>query len=72
MENGQTVTSTFRYGGFKSYWEIGKELEIALEDEKKIYPRDIRWLLKKAFLHVLAGVVLLGMSAILYYNFIGI
>jgi len=72
MENGQTVTSTFRYGGFKSCWEIGKELEIALEDEKKIYPRDIRWLLKKAFLHVLAGVVLLGMSAILYYNFIGI
>jgi len=72
MENGQTVISTFRYGGFKSFWEIGEELEIAWEDEKKIYPQDVRWLLKKVFLHLLAGVVMLAMSGILYYNFIGV
>lgn len=69
--DGQIVTSTFRYGGFKSYWEIGEELEIAWEDEKKIYPRDVRWLLKKAFLHVFAGVAMLAMSGLLYYYFIG-
>jgi len=69
IETGQTVTSTFRYGGFKSYWEIGKELEIAWDDEKKIYPRDTRWLLKKAVLHLLAGAAMLVMSGLLYYNF---
>lgn len=71
MENGQTVTSTFRYGGFKSYWEIGEELEIAWDGEKKIYPCDVRWLLKKAVLHVFAGTAMLVMSWLLY-NFIGI
>ena len=71
-ENGQIVTSTFRYGGLKSYWEIGEELEIAWEDEKKIYPRDVRWLLKKAVLYVFAGVIMLVMSWFIYCNFISI
>lgn len=44
MENGQTAVSTFRYGGFKSYWNVGNEIEIAWENEKTIYPKNISWL----------------------------
>ncbi len=68
--DGQIHTSTFRYGGFKHFWTIGEELEIAWDDEKTIYPRDIRWLLKKAVLHLLAGVAMLALSGGIYLFYI--
>lgn len=70
MENGKISTSTFRYGGFKSFWTVGEEIEIAWEDEKQIYPRDVRWLVKKAIAHLLIGIGMFAMSGILYMYFI--
>ncbi|MBR5128367.1 MAG: MerR family transcriptional regulator [Roseburia sp.] len=70
MENGKNATSTFRYGGLKHLWNVGDEVEIAWEDEKLIYPKDIRWLVKKAIAYLLVGAGMLVMSGVLYSYFI--
>ena len=67
MENGQRAASTFRYGGFQSFWNVGDEIEIVWEDEKTIYPKDVTWLVKKAVVHLLVGIGMLAMSCMLYY-----
>ena len=70
MENGQRTASTFRYGGLKHFWNIGEEIKIAWENEKKIYPKDVRWLVKKAVVHLLIGIGMFVMSGVLYMYFI--
>ena len=70
MESGCMAASTFRYGGFKSFWNIGDEIKVAWEDEKKLYPKNAAWLVKKAVIHLLVGIGMLVMSGMLYYFYI--
>lgn len=62
--DGKSHTATVKHGGFKKSWHVGDELEIAWEDGKEqlVYICKDKVLKKKAFIHLMLGVVLLSAS----------
>lgn len=69
MPDKKIVTSTFRYGGLKSFWNVGDELEVAWVDERTIFPCETKWLKKKAWMHLLLGIVMIVIAWVILRYF---
>lgn len=63
-ENGKEVSNTFDYGGFKKTWNVGDEVRISWDPQRKrtIYPLEGSWLTKKAVLYGIVGLIFLAVS----------
>lgn len=64
---GKRCVGTFVYGGLKNSWVEGEELDITWNEDGTgyVYPLYAPWLMKKAFVYALIGLILLGVGMFL-------
>jgi len=69
-QDGESHTATVKHGGFKKSWHVGDEVEIAWENgkDKLVYICKDKVLRKKAIVHLILGLIVLGASLTVWCN----